>query len=100
MVTGRHRLYVAASLAALAAIGVAVSFGMSAGIAASILVPPLVLRQDSRGCSFTGAILYYAAASWALVPASLSFLGRETSLVTPIFLWCGAAALLASPWPL
>jgi hypothetical protein len=73
---------------------------MLAGIAASILVPALVLRQGSRGCAFAGAVLYYAAASWAVVPASLSFLGRHTSLLTPIFLWCCAAVLLASPWPL
>jgi hypothetical protein len=63
-------------------------------------VPALVLRQGSRGCSFAGAMLYYASASWAVVPASLSFLGRDTSLLTSISLWCCAAVLLASPWPL
>lgn len=100
MVTVGHRLHVCLNLAALVLIGVAVSFAMSAGIAASILVPALVLRQGSRGCAFAGAMLYYAAASWAVVPASLSFLGRETSPLTPVFLWCCAAALLASSWPL
>ena len=93
-------MHVAVRLAALAAIGLAVSFAIPTGIAASILVPALVLRQGSRGCSFAGAMLYYAAASWAVVPASLSFLGHDTSLVTSIFLWSCAAVLLASPWPL
>lgn len=100
MVTVGHRLHVCVSLAALAAIGLAVSFAIPAGIAASILMPALVLRQRMRRCSFAGAVFYYAAASWAVVPASLSFSGRDTSLVAPIFLWCCAAVLLASPWPL
>lgn len=98
--TGGHRLHVASSMAALGVIGLAVSFAIPIGIAASILVPALVLRQGSRGCSFGGAMLYYAAASWAAVPASLSFLGRDTGLMTPISLCCCAAVLLASPWPL
>jgi hypothetical protein len=100
MVTGGYRLAVAGRLAALAVMGVAVSFALPTGIATSILVPALVLRQRNRRSSFAGAMLYYAAASWAVVPASLSFMGHDTSLVTPFFLWCCAAVLLASPWPL
>jgi hypothetical protein len=100
MVTGGQRLHVVASLAALAVVGLAVSFAIPTGMAASILVPALVLRQGSRGCSFVAAMLYYAPASWAVVPTSLSFLGRDTSLLTSISLWCCAAVLLASPWAL
>jgi hypothetical protein len=100
MVTGGPLLYVAARLAALAVIGLAVSFAMPTGIAGSILVPALVLRQRNRRSSFAGATLYYAAASWAVIPASLSILGRDTSLLMPISLWSSAAVLLASPWPL
>lgn len=100
MVTGGHRLHVSASLAALAVIGLALSFAIPSGIAASIIVPALIVRQPNRRASFAAAMAYYGAASWAVVPASLSFLGCDTSLLTPISLWCCAAVFLASPWPL
>lgn len=92
-------MHIAVSLPILAVIGLAVSFALPSGIVASIFVPALVITRGTRGYSFAGAMLYYAAASWAVIPASLSISGRDTSLLTPISLWCCAAALLASPWP-
>ena len=74
------------------------SFANPIGIAASIAVPALVALQPTRQRAFVGALLYYGGASWALIPAAAGFLGRETSALTAIFLWCSRGFLLAGPW--
>ena len=100
MVSRGDHLSHAVTLTVLVAIGLSVSFAIPAGIAASIIVPALVLRQRNWASSLASALAYYGAASWALVPAAVAFVGRDLSALTPIFLWCCAALLLASPWAL
>lgn len=89
-----------ASWAVVFAIGLVVSFAQPLGIAASIAVPALVLRQKTRRQAFVAAILYYGAASWSIIPVASAFLGSEASVLSPVFMWVGAVLLLAAPWGL
>lgn len=95
MVSTADRLLCTAGLAAIAAIGVAVSLGNTAGIAASIVVPAFILGMNSRRECLVAALLYYGTASWALIPAVVALLGGA---LAPVLLWLIASLLLASPW--
>jgi hypothetical protein len=81
-------------------VGLAVSTGYPVGIAASVLMPPLALRAESRRAAYESALSYYAGALWPLMPGAENFLGPDVSPFASFGLWAMAALLLALPWPL
>lgn len=81
-------------------VGLAVSIGYPVGIAASVLMPPLALRTESRRAAYGSALSYYAGALWPLMPGAKNFFGPDVSSFAAFDLWAIAALLLALPWPL
>ena len=81
-----------------AALGLAISSGSPAGLAASILTPVIWLRQRSRGGAYICAGAYYLAALRSLPVVSRNFFGPESGLLSGIYLWIVAASVLALPW--
>jgi hypothetical protein len=88
------------SLAALAAIGIGVSFAFLPAMALMFLMPAIAFAQPSRRMAFLAAFTYYAGASWAIIPAIRNFFGPEAGPASGAFLWLSASTLLALPWPL
>jgi hypothetical protein len=86
------------SPAAAVLVGLLISFAYPLGIAASVAVPALAMRQHTRRRSYTIAATYYAAALWPLVPGAHNFFTAHTSLELAVLLWLTAAILLAAPW--
>jgi apolipoprotein N-acyltransferase len=80
--------------------GLAVSTGYPVGIAASVLMPPLALRAESRRAAYESALSYYAGALWPLMPGAENFFGPDVSPFAAFGLWAIAGLLLALPWPL
>jgi predicted amidohydrolase len=81
-------------------VGLAVSSGYPIGITASVLMPALALRAESRRVSYQSALSYYAGALWPLIPDAKSFFGPNVSFFAALILWAIAILLLALPWPL
>ena len=81
-------------------ISFAVSTGYPIGITASVLMPALVLRAESRQAAYKAALSYYAGALWPLIPGAKNFLGPDVSPFAAFGLWAVSALLLALPWPL
>ncbi len=81
-------------------VGLAVSTGHPIGITASVLMPPLALRAESRRAAYESALSYYAGALWPLIPGAKNFLGPDVSPFTAFGLWATAGLLLALPWAL
>jgi hypothetical protein len=81
-------------------VGLAVSSGYPIGITASVLMPALALRAESRRVSYQSALSYYAGALWPLIPGAKNFFGPNVSFFAALILWAIAALLLALPWPL
>jgi predicted amidohydrolase len=92
--TALHRSALGLSL------GLAVSTGYPIGISASVLMPALALRAESRQAAYELALSYYAGALWPLLPGAKNFFGPDVSSFTAVGLWAVAAILLALPWPL
>jgi apolipoprotein N-acyltransferase len=84
---------------AVAAIGVAASFGRPGGIAAMALMPALTMAQPRRRDAWLTAFSYYAAASWPMIPAARNFFGPEASIPEALGLWVAAASSLSIVWP-
>lgn len=79
-------------------VGLAVSTGHSAAIAAAIIMPALAMWQRTRINAYESAVCYYAGAGWAVIPAVRNFFGPSASIFDGIVAWLTAAALLAIPW--
>jgi hypothetical protein len=88
------------SSAAALFVGLALSTGYPVGITASVLMPALALRAESRRAAYESALSYYAGALWPLVPGAKNFFGAQASSFAALGLWVIAALLLALPWPL
>ena len=80
------------------AVGVAVSTGHPAAIAAAIAMPALAMCQQTRLNAYESAVCYYAGASWPAIPAVRNFFGPSASVFDGISAWLVAAALLGFPW--
>jgi hypothetical protein len=80
------------------AVGLAVSAASMAGIAISIVLPALWIRQRSGRWGFHCALVYYLAALRALPVVSRNFFGAGAGLLDGVVLWLAASALLALPW--
>ena len=87
-----------ATLPLLAATTSAIAWsGHLTTIPLSLLAVPLLYRTQSRLQAFATLFSYYLGASWPLVPGARAFFGTEASALEGIFLWFGAATLLAIP---
>src|SRR5262249_26248724 len=84
--------------AAASVVGLAVSTAHPAGIAASVLMPALALRQKTRWESFYTAAAYYASAIWAIMPGARNFFGSQVSVLSALMLWAIPTVALAIPW--
>lgn len=79
-------------------LGLSVSTGYPAGIAAAIAMPALIFRQTSRRAASVAALLYYACAIWPVIPGARNFFGADVSLVAAFLLWSTATVSLSFPW--
>ena len=79
-------------------VGLAVSTAYPIGITASILMPALALRTESRRAAYKSALSYYAGALWPLIPGAKNFFGPHVPLFVAVALWAVAALLVALPW--
>lgn len=79
-------------------IGVGASFGSTAGIALTCLIPAPVMLQWSRGTAYAVAVCYYASAAWPLVPAARNFFGPSPPALDTLALWLVSSSALALPW--
>jgi hypothetical protein len=81
-----------------AAVGIAASFGHTAGIGAMVLMPALAMARNRRRAAGLVAFSYYAAASWPIIPSARNFFGPAASMPEAVTLWIVASLLLAIPW--
>lgn len=79
-------------------VGLAVSTGSLPGIAVSILLPALWVRQRSARFCFRCAFAYYVVALRSVPVVARNFFGQSAGLLDAIILWLAASALLALPW--
>jgi hypothetical protein len=62
------------------------------------LLFPFVYLQSRRRLDALSSALYYAGATWSVIPGSESFFGTEGNVFPPLFIWVTLLALSASPW--
>lgn len=86
------------SIAAVALTGLLLSSAHPAGIAASVVMPAIVMSRSRRRTAYAIAAVYYAAALWPLIPGARNFFGLDVSALVAIGLWGAASLLLALPW--
>ena len=81
-----------------AGIGISASTGHPAGIALMCLMPALSTVQDSRRHAFIVAAVYFAGATWPVIPGARNFFGPRPGAIDAVALWIAAVVLLAGPW--
>jgi hypothetical protein len=62
------------------------------------LLYPFVYLQSRRRMDAFSSALYYAGATWSVIPGSESFFGTGGTLVLPLLIWTTLLALSAAPW--
>jgi len=62
------------------------------------LVFPFLYLQSRRRLDTLLAVLYYAGATWSVMPGASVFFGNDASRLLPIALWLGCIALGSLPW--
>src|SRR5678815_5605517 len=67
-------------------------------IGLTLIIPVLVFTQRCRSAAAAIAIVYFAAASWPMMPSARAFWSLSTSSTLPPITWIAASALLATPW--
>jgi len=87
-----------ALIAAAALTGFLLSSAHPAAIAASVVMPAIVMCQSTRRAAYASGAVYYAAALWPLIPGARNFFGPDVSALVAIGLWVSASLLLALPW--
>ena len=63
----------------------------------ALLYPFVYLQSRRRMDAFSSAV-YYAGATWSVIPGSESFFGTGGNLVLPLLIWTALLALSAAPW--
>ena len=81
-------------------LGLAISTGYPAGLAAAIAMPVACLIPRSRKSAFRNALGYYSAGLWPMIPGAQRYLGHSSSTSTAILMWLCSSMLLALPWTL
>jgi hypothetical protein len=62
------------------------------------LLYPFVYLQSRRRLDALSSALYYAGATWSVIPGSESFFGTGGNLLLPLLIWVALLALSAAPW--
>ena len=62
------------------------------------LLYPLVYLQSRRRLDALSSALYYAGATWSVIPGSESFFGTGRNLLLPLLIWGALLVLSAAPW--
>jgi hypothetical protein len=62
------------------------------------LLYPFVYLQSRRRLDALSSALYYAGATWSVIPGSESFFGTSGSLALPLLIWTVLVAVSAAPW--
>ena len=62
------------------------------------LLYPFVYLQSRRRLDALTSALYYAGATWSVIPGSESFFRTAGSLVLPLLIWIVLVAVSAAPW--
>src|SRR5579863_8777852 len=63
----------------------------------ALLYPFVYLHSRRRLDAFSSA-LYYAGATWSVVPGSERFFGTGGNFLLPLLIWVALLALSAAPW--
>lgn len=92
----RSRVLISTSLTAL--IGAAHSTGVPALMCLALLYPIVCAVQLTRWTSALCAVVYYLACGWPMIAVAQNYLGQTEGTQIGLFLWLGAALVLASPW--
>jgi hypothetical protein len=87
-----------ASADAAVLIGAVAWCGSNWTISLTLIIPVLVFTQPRRSTAGAMAILYFAAASWPMMPSAKAFWSLSASSPLPPIAWVAASALLATPW--
>src|SRR3954467_14032255 len=95
-----ERLADGLSFCSSVAIGLAISTGHPAGLAAAFVMPVACLTGGSRRSAFRNASAYYSAGLWPMVPGLQRYLGHSADVLTAILIWSGSSILLSLPWTL
>ena len=89
----------AVSIGAFAFRGGAFAFrGEVWAVGLTAIVPALVFAQTTRIRAGAVAVLYYAAASWPIVPCARSFWFLPATSLTAVAAWLAATLILSLPW--
>ena len=62
------------------------------------LLYPFVYLQSRRRRDALSSALYYAGATWSVIPGSESFFGTRGNLLMPLLIWVALLALSVAPW--
>jgi hypothetical protein len=62
------------------------------------LLFPFVYLHSRRRLDSLCAILYYAAATWSVIPGAQGFFRTGHNLVLPVAIWTALVALCSTPW--
>jgi hypothetical protein len=62
------------------------------------LLYPFVYIQSRRRMDALSSALYYAGATWSVIPGSESFFGTGGKFFLPLLIWVALVALSAAPW--
>jgi hypothetical protein len=81
-------------------LGLAISTGYPAGLAAAIGMPVACLTPRSRKSAFRNALGYYSAGLWPMIPGAQRYFAPSSSISTAILIWLCSSVLLALPWTL
>jgi hypothetical protein len=62
------------------------------------LLYPFVYLQSRRRLDAFSSALYYAGATWSVIPGSESFFGTGGNILLPLLIWVALLALSVAPW--
>ncbi len=62
------------------------------------LLYPFVYLQSRRRLDGLSSTLYYAGATWSVIPGSESFFGTGGNLLLPLLIWVALLLLSVAPW--
>jgi hypothetical protein len=62
------------------------------------LLYPFVYLQSRRRLDSLSSALYYAGATWSVIPGAESFFGTGQNLLPPLLIWVALLALSSAPW--
>lgn len=103
MKTHLHSLRISPNLRTALLFGVAFAFGTAGwsgkpSLNLLALLYPFVYLQSRRRLDALSSALYYAGATWSVIPGSESFFGTGGNLLLPLLIWVALITLSAAPW--